>query len=201
MLWKKFNQNIAVEVTSSQLSDIFKFIQQGLSSINDQGGYFTFFIGYTPNQREGGSWKELAEAHLRERVRNPHDYRALSIELYAMEKAGYDWRRDFSSYGELSRFLEQLYNTKLRTTKLTERINDLDLLRKKYEIEEAVSNWGNMTPNFDPNWPQKTIFFVVILHPISESYRSRVFFLCTKSECLIKFNLCFLMLQKLLQNG
>ena len=138
-------------VTSSQLSDIFKFIQQGLSSINDQGGYFTFFIGYTPNQREGGSWKALAEAHLRERVRNPHNYRALSIELYAMEKAGYDWRRDFSSYGELSRFLEQLYNTKLRTTKLTERINDLDLLRKKYEIEEAVSNWGNMTPNFDPN--------------------------------------------------
>ena len=97
------------------------------------------------------TWKALAEAHLRERVRNPHDYRALSIELYAMEKAGYDWRRDFSSYGELSRFLEQLYNTKLRTTKLTERINDLDLLRKKYEIEEAVSNWGNMTPNFDPN--------------------------------------------------
>ena len=97
------------------------------------------------------TWKALAEAHLRERVRNPHDYRALSIELYAMEKAGYDWRRDFSSYGELSRFLEQIYNTKLRTTKLTERINDLDLLRKKYEIEEAVSNWGNMTPNFDPN--------------------------------------------------
>ena len=137
-------------MSSSQLSDIFKFIQQGFSSINSQGGFFTFSISYTPNQREG-SWKELAEAHLRERVRNPHDYRALSIELYAMEKAGYDWRRDFSSYGELSRFLEQLYNTKLRTTKLTERINDLDLLRKKYEIEEAVSNWGNMTPNFDPN--------------------------------------------------
>ena len=137
-------------MTSSQLSDIFKFIQQGFSSINSQGGFFTINISYTPNQREG-SWKAVAEAHLRERVRNPHDYRALSIELYAMEKAGYDWRRDFSSYGELSRFLEQLYNTKLRTTKLTERINDLDLLRKKYEIEEAVSNWGNMTPNFDPN--------------------------------------------------
>ena len=137
-------------MTSSQLSDIFKFLQQGFSSINGQGGFFTFYIAYTPNQREG-SWKAVAEAHLRERVRNPHNYRALSIELYAMEKAGYDWRRDFSSYGELSRFLEQLYNTKLRTTKLTERINDLDLLRKKYEIEEAVSNWGNMTPNFDPN--------------------------------------------------
>ena len=124
---------------------------RALASTNGQGGFFTIYIGFTPNHREGRSWKTLAEAHLRERVRNPHDYRALSIELYAMEKAGYDWRRDFSSYGELSRFLEQLYNTKLRTTKLTERINDLDLLRKKYEIEEAVSNWGNMTPNFDPN--------------------------------------------------
>ena len=123
---------------------------RALASTNGQGGFFTLYIGFTPNHREG-SWKALAEAHLRERVRNPHNYRALSIELYAMEKAGYDWRRDFSSYGELSRFLEQLYNTKLRTTKLTERINDLDLLRKKYEIEEAVSNWGNMTPNFDPN--------------------------------------------------
>ena len=138
-------------MSSSQLSDIFKFLQQYFSSINSQGGFFTFSFSFNPNQREGGSWKALAEAHLRERVKNPHNYRALSIELYAMEKAGYDWRRDFSSYGELSRFLEQLYNTKLRTTKLTERINDLDLLRKKYEIEEAVSNWGNMTPNFDPN--------------------------------------------------
>ena len=138
-------------MSSSQLPDIFKFLQHYFSSINSQGGFFTFSFGFNPNQREGGSWKALAEAHLRERVRNPHDYRALSIELYAMEKVGYDWRRDFSSYGELSRFLEQLYNTKLRTTKLTERINDLDLLRKKYEIEEAVSNWGNMTPNFDPN--------------------------------------------------
>ena len=125
-------------------------VQQAFASINDQEVELTLFIGIKPKHREG-SWKALAEAHLRERVRNPHDYRALSIELYAMEQVGFDWRRDFCSYGELSRFLEQLYNTKLRTTKLTERINDLDLLRKKYEIEEAVSNWGNMTPNFDPN--------------------------------------------------
>ena len=133
---------------------MFELVESG--TIN--GGYiFAFFDEcnqekFLPIQEQSKlTWKALAEAHLRERVRNPHDYRALSIELYAMEKAGYDWRRDFSSYGELSRFLEQLYNTKLRTTKLTERINDLDLLRKKYEIEEAVSNWGNMTPNFDPN--------------------------------------------------
>ena len=133
---------------------MFELVESG--TIN--GGYiFAFFDEcnqekFLPIQEQSKlTWKALAEAHLRERVRNPHDYRALSIELYAMEKVGYDWRRDFSSYGELSRFLEQLYNTKLRTTKLTERINDLDLLRKKYEIEEAVSNWGNMTPNFDPN--------------------------------------------------
>ena len=136
------------------LMGMFELVESG--TIN--GGYiFAFFDECNqekllPIQEQSKlTWKALAEAHLRERVRNPHDYRALSIELYAMEKAGYDWRRDFSSYGELSRFLEQLYNTKLRTTKLTERINDLDLLRKKYEIEEAVSNWGNMTPNFDPN--------------------------------------------------
>ena len=133
---------------------MFELVESG--TIN--GGYiFAFFDEcnqekFLPIQEQSKlTWKALAEAHLRVRVTNPHDYRALSIELYAMEKAGYDWRRDFSSYGELSRFLEQLYNTKLRTTKLTERINDLDLLRKKYEIEEAVSNWGNMTPNFDPN--------------------------------------------------
>ena len=136
------------------LMGMFELVESG--TIN--GGYiFAFFDECNqekllPIQEQSKlTWKALAEAHLRERVRNPHDYRALSIELYAMEKAGYDWRRDFSSYGELSRFLEQLYNTKLRTTKLTERINDLDLLRKKYEIEEAVSNWGNMTPNFGPN--------------------------------------------------
>ena len=136
------------------LMGLFELVESG--TIN--GGYICAFFDecnqekLLPIQEQSKlTWKALAEAHLRERVRNPHDYRALSIELYAMEKAGYDWRRDFSSYGELSRFLEQLYNTKLRTTKLTERINDLDLLRKKYEIEEAVSNWGNMTPNFDPN--------------------------------------------------
>ena len=99
-------------------------------------------------------WKALAEAHLRERVSNPHDYRALSIELYAMEQVGYDWRREFCSYGELCRFLECFYGTKLRSNKLAERINDLDLLRKKYEIEKAIDNWGKITPNFNPKRPQ-----------------------------------------------
>ena len=138
-------------MSSSQLSDIFKFIQQGLSSINDQGGYFTFFIRYTPNQREGGGWKALAEAHLRERVRNPHDYRALSIELYAMEKVGYDWRRDFCSYGELSRFLSSLYSCSVSHRVLRQRIDDLDEERNKYIIEASFSFWCHLTSNFDIN--------------------------------------------------
>ena len=145
-------------LNKTQLEEALMGVLERVESGEINGGYILAFFDecnqekFLPIQEQSKlTWKALAEAHLRERVRNPHDYRALSIELYAMEKAGYDWRRDFSSYGELSRFLEQLYNTKLRTTKLTERINDLDLLRKKYEIEEAVSNWGNMTPNFDPN--------------------------------------------------
>ena len=145
-------------LNKTQIKEALMGVLERVESGEINGGYILAFFDecnqekLLPIQEQSKlTWKALAEAHLRERVRNPHDYRALSIELYAMEKVGYDWRRDFSSYGELSRFLEQLYNTKLRTTKLTERINDLDLLRKKYEIEEAVSNWGNMTPNFDPN--------------------------------------------------
>ena len=147
-----------VLLNKTQFQEALMWLFERVESGKINGGYILAFFDecnqekLLPIQEQSKpTWKALAEAHLRERVRNTHDYRALSIELYAMEKAGYDWRRDFSSYGELSRFLEQLYNTKLRTTKLTERINDLDLLRKKYEIEEAVSNWGNMTPNFDPN--------------------------------------------------
>ena len=96
-------------VTSSQLPDVFKFLQQAFSSINGQGGFFTFYIAYTPNQREA-SWKALAEAHLRERVRNPHDYRALSIELEGMKNAGYDWRQEFNySVSDLTKFLNDLF--------------------------------------------------------------------------------------------
>ena len=135
-------------MSSSQLSDIFKFLQHYFSSINSKGGLFTFSFSYTPNQREGGSWKALAEAHLRERVRNPHNYRALSIEFYAMEKAGYDWRRDFSSYGELSRFLSSLYSCDVNKLILRNRIDDLDEERNKYVIEDAFSYWYNVIPNF-----------------------------------------------------
>ena len=123
-------------------------MQHALASINNQGLVLTLSISITPEHHEGSSWKALAEAHLRERVRNPHDYRALSIELYAMEKAGYDWRRDFSSYGELSRFLSSLYSCDVNKLILRNRIDDLDEERNKYVIEDAFSYWYNVIPNF-----------------------------------------------------
>ena len=122
-------------------------VQRALASINDQEVELTLFIGIKPKHREG-SWKALAEAHLRERVRNPHDYRALSIELYAMEQVGFDWRRDFCSYGELSRFLSSLYSCDVNKLILRNRIDDLDEERNKYVIEDAFSYWYNVIPNF-----------------------------------------------------
>ena len=124
---------------------------RALVSNNGQGGVFTLYISYTPNHREGRSWKTLAEAHLRERVGNPHNYRALSIELYAMEKAGFDWRRDFSSYGELSRFLSSLYSCSVSHRILRQRIDDLDEERNKYIIEASFAFWCHLTSNFDIN--------------------------------------------------
>ena len=123
-------------------------MQHALASINNQGLVLTLSISITPEHHEGSSWKALAEAHLRERVRNPHNYRALSIELYAMEKAGYDWRRDFCSYGELSRFLSSLYSCDVNKLILRNRIDDLDEERNKYVIEDAFSYWYNVIPNF-----------------------------------------------------
>ena len=128
-------------VTSSQLSDIFKFIQQSLSSINDQGGYFTFFIGYTPNQREGGSWKELAEAHLRERVKNPHNYRALSIELEGMKNAGFDWSKEYN-LASLVRFLSRLYNTPISYQALWSKFETFTDTHT-YQIQDATNYWNN----------------------------------------------------------
>ena len=83
-------------------------VQQALASINDQEVELTLSIGIKPKHREG-SWKALAEAHLRERVRNPHDYRALSIELEGMKNAGYDWKEEYSTLSSLVRFLSRLY--------------------------------------------------------------------------------------------
>ena len=95
-------------MTYSQLTNALQSVQQALASINDQEVELTLSIGIKPKHREG-SWKALAEAHLRERVRNPHDYRALSIELEGMKNAGYDWREEYSTLSSLVRFLSRLY--------------------------------------------------------------------------------------------
>ena len=136
------------------LMGLFEMVESG--TIN--GGYMFAFCDecnqekLLPIQEQSKpTWKTLAEAHLRERVRNPHNYRALSIELYAMEKAGYDWRRDFSSYGELSRFLSSLYSCSVSHRILRQRIDDLDEERNKYIIEASFSFWCHLTSNFDIN--------------------------------------------------
>ena len=138
-------------VTSSQLPDVFKFIQQAFSSINGQGGFFTLYIGFTPNQREA-SWKALAEAHLRERVRNPHDYRALSIELEGMKNAGYDWRREFNySIAQLTDFLNTLYGIRdLRSGILWNRIEYIPE-RYFYQIQDSTENWRRVSSKLISN--------------------------------------------------
>ena len=145
----------AVELTYSQLSDFFISFQQYLSSIKSQGGYFTLNISYTPNQREGGSWKELAEAHLRERVRNPHDYRALSIELEGMKNAGYDWRQEFNySVSDLTKFLNDLFGVhdlKFRT--LWNRLEDISD-KHLYQIQDSTENWRRLSSEMVSNGRQ-----------------------------------------------
>ena len=129
-------------MTSSQLSDIFKFLQQGFSSINGQGGFFTLSISFTPNQREA-SWKALAEAHLRERVRNPHDYRALSIELEGMKNAGFPWEKDFNhNLSQMVRFINKLYQAQLVPSALWNSIESISD-RHLYRIQEATDYWRN----------------------------------------------------------
>ena len=86
-------------MTYSQLSDFFISFQQYLASINDQEVELSLSIsikGKPIQEQPEQTWKALAEAHLRERVKNPHDYRALSIELDGMKNARSDSREDTS---------------------------------------------------------------------------------------------------------
>ena len=130
----------AVELTYSQLTNALQSVQQALASINNQEVELTLSIGIKPKHREG-SWKALAEAHLRERVRNPHDYRALSIELEGMKNAGYDWKEEYSTLSSLVRFLSRLYKEPVDYGNLwtaIERITD-----KHCELIEASKlYWG-----------------------------------------------------------
>ena len=87
-------------------------VQRALASLNDQEVELSLSIsikGKPIQEQSEQTWKELAEAHLRERVKNPHDYRALSIELEGMKNAGYDWREEYSTLSSLVRFLSRLY--------------------------------------------------------------------------------------------
>ena len=124
---------------------------RALASINGQGGFFTLYIGFTPNHREG-SWKALAEAHLRERVRNPHDYRALSIELEGMKNAGYDWRQEFNySIAQLTDFLNTLYEIRdLRSGILWNRIEYIPE-RYFYQIQDSTENWRRVSSKLISN--------------------------------------------------
>ena len=89
------------------------------------------------------TWKTLAEAHLRERVRNPHDYRALSIELEGMKNAGFPWEKEFNhNLSQMVRFINKLYQAKLVPSILWNRIESISD-RHLYRIQEATDYWRN----------------------------------------------------------
>ena len=138
-------------MTYSQLKNVLQSVQQALASINDQEVELTLFIGLKPKHREG-SWKALAEAHLRERVRNPHDYRALSIELEGMKNAGYDWREEFNySIAQLTDFLNTLYGIRdLRSGILWNRIEYIPE-RYFYQIQDSTENWRRVSSKLISN--------------------------------------------------
>ena len=127
-------------------------MQQALASINNQGLVLTLSISITPELHEGSSWKALAEAHLRERVKNPHDYRALSIELEGMKNAGYDWREEFNySIAQLTDFLNTLYGIKdLRFGILWNRIEYIPE-RYFYQIQDSTENWRRISSKLISN--------------------------------------------------
>ena len=127
-------------------------VQHALASINNQGLVLTLSISITPEHHEGSSWKALAEAHLRERVKNPHDYRALSIELEGMKNAGYDWREEFNySIAQLTDFLNTLYGIKdLRFGILWNRIEYIPE-RYFYQIQDSTENWRRISSKLISN--------------------------------------------------
>ena len=127
-------------------------VQHALASINNQGLVLTLSISITPEHHEGSSWKALAEAHLRERVQNPHDYRALSIELEGMKNAGYDWREEFNySIAQLTDFLNTLYGIRdLRSGILWNRIEYIPE-RYFYQIQDSTENWRRVSSKLISN--------------------------------------------------
>ena len=96
------------------------------------------------------SWKTLAEAHLRERVSNPHDYRALSIELEGMRLAGLNWEREFTGISGLVSYLCILYDTKLSRSTLWHRMEDIPE-RYFYQIQESTEYWQQLLSKYVAN--------------------------------------------------
>ena len=116
-------------------------VQHALASINNQGLVLTLSISITPEHHEGSSWKALAEAHLRERVKNPHNYRALSIELEGMKNAGFDWSKEYN-LASLVRFLSRLYSTQISYQALWSKFETFTDTHT-YQIQDATNYWNN----------------------------------------------------------
>ena len=87
------------------------------------------------------TWKELAESHLRERVKNPHDYRALSIELEGMKNAGFDWSKEYN-LASLVRFLSRLFSTQISYQALWSKFETFTDTHT-YQIQDATNYWNN----------------------------------------------------------
>ena len=131
-------------MTYSQLSDFFISFQQYLASINDQEVELSLSIsikGKPIQEQPEQTWKALAEAHLRERVKNPHDYRALSIELEGMKNAGFDWSKEYN-LASLVRFLSRLFSTQISYQALWSKFETFTDTHT-YQIQDATNYWNN----------------------------------------------------------
>ena len=129
-------------MTLPQLQEALEQVQYSLDTISDQELILTLSINIKPKYH-ARSWKALAEAHLRERVSNPHDYRALSIELEGMKQAGLNWEDEFShNLSRLVRFINNLYSDKIKTTILWNRIETISD-KHLYNIQSATDYWRN----------------------------------------------------------
>ena len=148
-----------VLLNKTQFQEALMWLFERVESGKINGGYiFAFFDECNqekllPIQEQSKlTWKALAEAHLRERVRNPHDYRALSIELEGMKNAGYDWRQEFNySIAQLTDFLNTLYGIRdLRSGILWNRIEYIPE-RYFYQIQDSTENWRRVSSKLISN--------------------------------------------------
>ena len=139
---------VLLNKTQFQEALMWLFERVELGKIN--GGYIFVFTDegnqekLLPIQEQSKlTWKALAEAHLRERAKNPHNYRALSLELEGMKNAGFPWENEFNhNLSQMVRFLNKLYQAKLVPSILWNRIESISD-RHLYRIQEATDYWRN----------------------------------------------------------